>query len=53
MNSEIKQYCQFCSMCETYYIDVMDETCRCPVPKTESELKEELLSKWQVGDVTL
>lgn len=53
MNAEIKPYCQFCSLCEAYYIDVIGETCRCPVPKTEPAAKEELLSKWQVGDVTL
>lgn len=53
MNAEIKPYCQFCSLCGAHFIDVIGETCRCPLPKPESVAKEELLSKWQVGDVTL
>lgn len=53
MNSERKSYCQFCALCGTHYIDVIGETCRCPAPKTESEVAQELLSKWQVGEATL
>lgn len=53
MNAETKSYCQFCSLCGAYYIDVIGESCRCPIPKNESEVKEELLSKWQVGEATL
>jgi len=53
MNTEVKPYCHFCAMCGAHYIDDIGETCRCPAPKTDSEVKSELLSKWQVGDVTL
>lgn len=53
MNPEVKPYCQFCSLCGAHYIDVIGESCRCPAQKTESEAKEELLSKWQVGEAVL
>lgn len=53
MNSELKRNCQYCSKCETYYLDVIEETCRCPAPLTEEDEKVELRDKWLVGDVTL
>jgi hypothetical protein len=53
MKEDIKRYCEFCSMCETYYIDVIGEACRCPTPKTEDEVNKELLSKYQKGEATL
>jgi hypothetical protein len=56
MNSEVMSYCQYCTKCGSYYIDAIGETCRCPHHETEEEVLKahvELLSKWQVGDVTL
>lgn len=53
MKDNLKRNFEYCAKCETYYIDVIGETCRCPVPETEAEVKEELLSEWQSGDLTL
>lgn len=51
--SDVSRYSQFCIKCEAHYIDVVGESCRCPRPKPEIRLREELLSKWQKGDFAL
>jgi hypothetical protein len=53
MENDVTQYSQFCTKCEAHYLDVVGESCRCPFPKPEILLSENLLSKWQKGDFTL
>ena len=45
MRDDLKRNFEYCNKCETYYIDVIGETCRCPAPMGEDEVNEELLSE--------
>lgn len=53
LEREVDLNCQFCSLCETHYLDVVGESCRCPRIRFEAPPREELLSKWQKGDFAL
>lgn len=53
MERETNLNCQFCTMCETHYLDVVGEYCRCPRIRPKALPREDLLSKWQKGDFAL
>jgi hypothetical protein len=47
MQEDWKLNFQYCAKCEVYYMDIIGETCRCPILKPEHGVKDELPSKWQ------
>ena len=53
MNSELKRNYQYCNRCEIYYLDVLEETCRCPALFTDEEEKIELSAKRLADEATL
>jgi len=53
MREDLNQFSKYCSECGTYYIVAIGHTCRCRVPKTGTEVNEELLSERHSGKLTL
>jgi hypothetical protein len=53
MQEDWKLNFQYCAKCEVYYMDIIGETCRCPIPNSEPKAKDELSGKWQDGVMTL